>query len=147
MKGSWSSTGGLGGQPLWDMVLIPASSLQQTRTSCAPSYIIVRRPPSSCGHHKSHSIQPVHGQGDILIFLDRMHLLFTQVHFLFWQVGRIGGQYTTFRPKALENAEYRFIAITSTSTLARRGSTWLGPIYRSNRTVWHLNCTYTKVNC
>ena len=29
-------------------------------------------------------IQPVHGQGYILIFLDRMHLLFTQVHFLFW---------------------------------------------------------------
>ena len=28
-------------------------------------------------------IQPVHGQGYILIFLDRMHLLFTRVHFLF----------------------------------------------------------------
>ena len=40
-------------------------------------------------------IQPVHGQGYILIFLDRMHLLFTQVHFLFWQPGRVGGQYTT----------------------------------------------------
>ena len=39
-------------------------------------------------------IQPVHGQGyNILIFLDRMHLLFTQVHFLFWQVG---DQYTTY---------------------------------------------------
>ena len=33
-------------------------------------------------------IQPVHGQGYILIFLDRIHLLFTQVHFLFWQLGR-----------------------------------------------------------
>ena len=40
-------------------------------------------------------IQPVHGQGYILIFLDRMHQLFTQVHFLFWQPGRVGGQYTT----------------------------------------------------
>ena len=40
-------------------------------------------------------IQPVHGQGYILVFLDRMHLLFTQVHFLFWQLGRVGGQYTT----------------------------------------------------
>ena len=28
-------------------------------------------------------IQLVHGQSYILIFLDRMHLLFTQVHFLF----------------------------------------------------------------
>ena len=42
-------------------------------------------------------IQPVHGQGYIiLIFLDRMHLLFTQVHFLFWQSGRVGGQYATY---------------------------------------------------
>ena len=40
-------------------------------------------------------IQPVHGQGYILIFLDRMHLLFTQVHFLFWLPGWVGGQYTT----------------------------------------------------
>ena len=27
-------------------------------TSCAPSYIIVQRPPSSCGRHKSHSFNP-----------------------------------------------------------------------------------------
>ena len=27
-------------------------------TSCAPSYIIVRHLPSSCGHHKSHSFNP-----------------------------------------------------------------------------------------
>ena len=40
----------------------------------------------------SHSIQLLHSQGYILIFLDWMHLLFTQVHFLFW---RVGGQYTT----------------------------------------------------
>ena len=39
--------------------------------------------------------QPVHGQGYILMFLDWMHLLFTQVHFLFWQPDRVGGQYTT----------------------------------------------------
>ena len=28
-------------------------------------------------------IQPIYGQGYILIFLNQMHLLFTQVHFLF----------------------------------------------------------------
>ena len=34
--------------------------------------------------------QPVHGQGyHILIFLDRMHLLFTRVHFLFSQPGQV----------------------------------------------------------
>ena len=41
-------------------------------------------------------IQPVHGHGyNILIFLDRMHLLFTQVHFLFWHLGWVGGLYAT----------------------------------------------------
>ena len=40
-------------------------------------------------------IQPIHGQGYTLLFLDRMHLLFTQVRFLFWQPGRVVGQYTT----------------------------------------------------
>ena len=55
-------------------------------TSCAPSYIIVRRTPSSCGRHKSHSFNP----STVNIFL-----LFTQVHFLFWKPGRVGGQYKT----------------------------------------------------
>ena len=64
--------------------------------SCALSYIIVQRPPSFCGCQNFAFIQSVHGQGyNILIFLDRMHLLFTQVHFLFWQPGRVGGQYAT----------------------------------------------------
>ena len=41
-------------------------------------------------------IQPIHNQGYTLLFLDRMDLLFTQVHFLFWQPGRVVGQYTTY---------------------------------------------------
>ena len=45
---------------------------------------------------------------------------------------------------ALGNVEYPFIAITSRSTLARNVSTWKGPIYDSNRTVWHLNCVQTN---
>ena len=49
--------------------------------------------------HKSHSF---HGQGYILIFLDWMHLLFTQMHFLFWQPGWAGGQYTTQREFAVQ---------------------------------------------
>ena len=43
-------------------------------------------------------IQPVHGQGYIMIFLEQMHLLFTLVHFLFWQPGRVVGQYTAIGP-------------------------------------------------
>ena len=47
----------------------------------------------------SHSIQPLDSKGYILIFLDRMYQLFTQVHFLFWQLGRVRGQYTTPIPE------------------------------------------------
>ena len=42
-------------------------------------------------------IQPIHGQGYTLLFLDRMHLLSTLMHFLFWQPGRVVGQYTTLK--------------------------------------------------
>ena len=79
---------GHGAQPHWDMFLIPASSLQLVCyptttaqsgawgptlmgagflyrilspihwTSCAPSYIIVRRSRSSSGRHRSHSFNP-----------------------------------------------------------------------------------------
>ena len=59
-------------------------------TSClTPGYIIVLRPLNSTRR------QPK-PPPDIL---NRMHLLFTQVHFLFWQLGRFGGQYTTLTNK------------------------------------------------
>ena len=41
----------------------------------------------------AHSIQPVKSQGYPLNTFNRMHLLFTQVHFLFWQLS--WGQYAT----------------------------------------------------
>ena len=40
-------------------------------------------------------IQRIHGKGYTLLFLERMHLLFTLVHFLFWQPGLVVGQYIT----------------------------------------------------
>ena len=52
-------------------------------------------------------IQPIHGQGYTLLFLDWMHLLFTQVHFLFWQPGQVKGEYTTDGPfHVSDNYEY-----------------------------------------
>ena len=39
-------------------------------------------------------IQPIHGQG-YNILIDQMPLLFTKVHFLFWQPVWVVGQYTT----------------------------------------------------
>ena len=60
-RGPWEPS------PCWDMVLIPASSLQQIWTSCRRGYIIIWRPPSSCERHNSHSIQPVDSQDYPLI--------------------------------------------------------------------------------
>ena len=68
-----SQSGVLRAPLCWVLVLSTASYLQLTRTSCARVILLFY----------AHSIQTVHGQGYILIFLDRMHLLFTQVHFLF----------------------------------------------------------------
>ena len=98
----WSPTqSGARGSLCWVLSFSTASYLQLVWSptdciSCALSYIIAQRPPSSCGRHNFALIQPVHGQGyNILIFLDWMHLLFTLVDFLFWQPGRVVGQYTT----------------------------------------------------
>ena len=55
-------------------------------------------------------IQPIHGQGYILLFLDRMHLLFIQVHFLFLQPGRFVGQYTTH---FIEDEAYKYTGARS----------------------------------
>ena len=75
------STGGLGAQPL----LGHGSHSSIFSPTNAPSYIIVLRPLNS--NRRQSRLSP-----DIL---DRMHLLFTQVHFFFWQLGRVGGQYAT----------------------------------------------------
>ena len=52
-------------------------------TSCASSYIIVFTPTQI----------PVDSQGYPLDTFDRMHLLFTQVHFLFWHLGWVNMQH------------------------------------------------------
>ena len=54
----------------------------------------------------AHSIQLVNSQGYPLDTFDRMHLLFTQVHFFFWQLGRVGGQYTTVHAKVTSLLQY-----------------------------------------
>ena len=51
----------------WNMVLIPASSLQLTWTTGRRSYIIIWHPPTSCKRHNSHSIQTLDSQGRLLI--------------------------------------------------------------------------------
>ena len=49
---SWAAQPGAWGPSLcWDMVLIPASSLQLIWTSCHRGYIIIWLPPTSCKRH------------------------------------------------------------------------------------------------
>ena len=73
-------------------------------------------------------IQPIHGQGYILIFLDRMHLLFTLVHFLFWQPNRVGGQQTTICLHSVQISKssiwpiHRVLSCAITSGQSRPGS-------------------------
>ena len=67
----------------WDMVLIPASSLQLIRISCRRGYIIIWRPPIFCERHICTQFNPpivkvILWSPDIF---DRMDLLFTPVHF------------------------------------------------------------------
>ena len=66
----------------------------QTNFLSSPSYIIVHAHLLLVGvtncthstHPRSRSYSAISRRG---------HLLFTQVHFLFWQLGRVVGQYTT----------------------------------------------------
>ena len=93
------------------------SGLQTDWISYVLSYIIVQCSPSSCGRHNFALIQPVHGQG-YNILIDRMHLLFTQGHFLFWQPGRFVGQYAT-------ETKFSFVAV-SKYRRKRVVNSWVG---------------------
>ena len=85
---SWAAQpGGLWAQSL-DMVLIPASSLQLIWNSCRRGYIIIWR--HICTQFNPSTVKVIPWSPNIF---DRMYLLFTPVHFFFWQLGR--GQYVT----------------------------------------------------
>ena len=80
----------------WVRVFSTTSYLQLIRTSCRRGYIIIWLPLFFLQASQFRTqFNPIDNQGYILIFLDWMLLLFTQMHFLFWQLGRVGGQYTT----------------------------------------------------
>ena len=96
---------GLRAQPLWVLVLSTVSYLQLTDFLSSPRLYNCSTSTFFLWVSQIALIQPVHGQGYILIFLDRMHLLFTQVHFLFWQLGR--GQYVTESPLATDDNKKR----------------------------------------
>ena len=112
---SWAAQPGAWGPSLcWDMVLIPPSSLQLIWTSRRWGYIIIWHPPTSCERHNSLSIQPLDSQCHPPDIFDRMHLLFTQMHFFFWQLGR--GQYATIPLSSILSPLHISIALGSTHT-------------------------------
>ena len=91
------SIGGPEGSLCWVLVFSTASYLQLTDFLSSPGLYNCSTSTFFLCASQIALIQPIHGQGYILIFLDRMHLLFKQVHFLFRQLGR--GQYVTPSPK------------------------------------------------
>ena len=98
-------------------------------TSCPPSYIIIWRPFFFLRALQIAPIQPVHGQGYILIFLDQMHLLFTQVHFLFWQLAGVNILHWGCRIHWLLlcrrlRPPLQRVSWMTLNNLARSGSTW-----------------------
>ena len=74
-------------------------------------------------------IQPIHGQGYTLLFLDRMHLLFIRVHFLFWLLGRAVCQYTTSIRKRRSSGHPYF---SSSAQHVFASFSWV---------VWKVNCS------
>ena len=69
----------------WGPLLLGAGSLYSILSPTNSNFL--------CTEFYAHSIQPVDSQGYPFDTFDRIHLLFTQMHFLFWQLGR--GKYAT----------------------------------------------------
>ena len=84
---------GSSGPLCWVLVLCTASYLQLIWTSCRRGYIIIWR---SLFFLRASQFRTQFNSSTVKVApdtFDQMHLLFTQVHFLFWQLGR--GQYAT----------------------------------------------------
>ena len=92
---SWAAQPGAWGPSLcWDIVLIPASSLQLIWTSCHRGYIIIWCPPTSCERHictqfnlTTVKVIPWYLRPDAPVIYAGA--------FLIWQPGWVGGQYVT----------------------------------------------------
>ena len=93
--GAWGPT--LLGAGFLYHTLSPTGLSKLTDFLSSPSYITEFKAPFFLWASQLHSFNPSTVKVIILIFLDRMHLLFTEVHFLFWQPCRVVGQYTASR--------------------------------------------------
>ena len=90
---SWTAQPGAWGPSLcWDMVLIPASSLQLIWTFCHRGYIIIWRPPNSCEHHICSQFNPSTVKVIPWYLQSDAPVIYTGA-FLIWWSGRIGDQY------------------------------------------------------
>ena len=84
-----SSIGGPEGPLCWMLVFSTAPYLQLPDFLCSPGLYNCSTSTFFLWVSQIALIQPIHGQDYILIFLDWMSLLFTLVHFLFWQLGNM----------------------------------------------------------
>ena len=80
----------------WDMVLIPASSLQLIWTFCRRSYIIIWRSPTSFERHICTQFNPSTVKGIPWYLRPDAPVIYIGA-FLIWQPGRVGGQYATLK--------------------------------------------------
>ena len=92
---SWAAQPGAWGPSLcWDMVLIPASSLQLIDFLSHPYYIIIWRPPTPSGVTIHTQFNPSTVKVIPRYLRPHAPVIFTGA-FLIWQPGRVGGQYVT----------------------------------------------------
>ena len=137
-----------GPSPLWELVLSTASYLQLTRTVCRTGLYHCLTSTCFLWALHLHPIQPVHGQGYILISstgcicfsidgwaegqyvtavtIHRLHLCRRVSHLcqVSWIWRLTICWWSSSSAGALRNAEYLFITITPRSTLAQSDSTW-----------------------
>ena len=115
---SWAAQPRAWGPSLcWDMVLIPASSLQLIWTSCRRSYIIIWRHIHTQFNPSTVKVIPRYLWPDASV-------IYTGA-FLIWQPGRVGGQYATITyttsAKASGSAEFSFTLSYLPNPSARAG--------------------------
>ena len=104
---SWAAQPGTGGPSLfWDMVLIPASSLQLTDFLSHSGYIIIWHPPASCGVTIRTQFNPSTIKVIPRYLRPDAAVIYTGA-FLIWQLGRVGGQYVTVVQNSESEAEDR----------------------------------------
>ena len=94
------STGGLGTQPLcWELVPTARSGTLTSSSELELPDFLSHSGLYNCSTSTQFNPSTAKAIPWFPDIFDRLHLLFTRVHFFFWQLGRVGGQYATRLPQ------------------------------------------------